>query len=75
MSETIYVAVPIARRDDGELVEDRAVRCLNAAHAIMVAEVFAAEPYYCGAWAYCRTGNSATGWYEDAEVLKRFGAC
>ena len=73
MSETYYVAVPIARRDDGELIEDKAVRCSTAAHAIMVAEIMASEPHYAGAWAYCRTGDPATGWYEPAEVLKRLG--
>jgi hypothetical protein len=73
MAETYYVAAPIARRDDGALVEDQAVRCVNAEHAIAVAEIMASEPHYAGAWAYCRTGDPTTGWFEPAEVLKRFG--
>lgn len=72
---TYYVAAPIARRDDGAIIEDEAVRCINANHAIAVAvaELLASEPHYCGAWAYSRTGDLATGWFEDADVLRRFG--
>jgi hypothetical protein len=73
MSETYYVAAPIARRDDGELIECEPVQCVNAEHAIMVAEIMASEPHYVGAWAYCRTGDPATGWYEPAVVLRRYG--
>jgi hypothetical protein len=70
---TCYVAAPIARRDDGVLVEDEAVQCANAEYAMVVAEIMASEPHYCGAWAYSRTGDPSTGWFEPAEVLKRFG--
>jgi hypothetical protein len=30
-------------------------------------------PYYIGAVAFTRSGYPDVGWYEDAEVLKRFG--
>jgi hypothetical protein len=50
-----------------------AVRCINANHAIAVAELLASGPHYVGAWAFSRTGDLATGWFEDPEVLARFG--
>jgi hypothetical protein len=31
------------------------------------------QPYYIGAVAFTRSGYPDVGWYDDAEILKRFG--
>ena len=73
MSErTTYLAAPIARRDDGALLADAAIECSSAEAAVRLAEQMAREPGHVGAWAFSRTGYPAIGWYEDAQVLRRF---
>jgi hypothetical protein len=75
MSEriTYFVAAPIARRDDGALLTDDAVECCSAEAAIECARQMAHALGYVGAWAFSRTGYPGSGWYEDAQVLRRFG--
>jgi hypothetical protein len=71
---TCFVAAPIVQRDDGALLEDDAVECCLAEAAVEMARQMARAPGYVGAWAFSRTGNPASGWYEDPEVLCRFGS-
>jgi hypothetical protein len=70
---TYYAAAPFALRDEVVLVEDMAVECESAEKAVAMAHLMSYMPGYVGAWAYSRTGDPATGWYEPAEVLRRFG--
>jgi hypothetical protein len=74
MGERItYLAAPIARRDDGAVLTDAAVECPSAEAAIECARQMFRSLAFIGAWAFSRTGYPVLGWYEDAEVLKRFG--
>jgi hypothetical protein len=70
---TYYVAAPIARRDDGVALCDEAIQCGSPEAAVETARQMALSPFYVGAWAFSRTGYPSLGWFEDAEVLKRFG--
>jgi hypothetical protein len=70
---TYYVAAPIARRDDGAVLCDEAIQCSSSEAAIECARQMARSPFYVGAWAFSRTGYPSLGWFEDAEVLRRFG--
>jgi hypothetical protein len=75
MSERItwHTAVPIARQDDGAVVTGDAVECPNPTAARAHAAWLACQPGHIGAVAYTRSGYPALGWYEDAEILERFG--
>jgi hypothetical protein len=72
---TYYVALPIARRDDGTVVYDHngAVECATADEAILLASELARSPGYAGALAFHRTAIPAMGYYAPAEILGRFG--
>ena len=65
---TTYYAQPIARRDDGAVLTDDIVECLDDEDAIRCAENLAHSPGYIGAWAFSITGDSG-----DLRVLERFG--
>jgi hypothetical protein len=70
-----YVALPVARRDDGTLVHDHAgaVECASADDAIALASELALAPGYAGGRAFHRTAIPAMGYYAPAEILERFG--
>lgn len=70
---TWHAAMPIARRDDGAILTDYAVECASPEAAVECARQLADLPQYVGAVAYTRTGIPALGWYEPAEILRRFG--
>ena len=72
-SVTYCIAAAIALRDDGAVLTDFAVECPSAEAAINCAEQMSRVPGYVGAWAFSRSGDPGTGWYEDAKVLRRFG--
>jgi hypothetical protein len=75
MSEKVrwHAALPIVRRDDGAILCDEAVECPSPEAAIECARQMARLPYNIGAVAFTRSGWPDIGWYEDAEVLRRFG--
>ena len=70
---TIYVAAPIARRDDGAIITADAVRCGSAEAAVESAERLSRTQGYIGAWAFRAIGNPTYG-FEIDEVLHRFGS-
>jgi hypothetical protein len=69
---TYYVALPFDRNEEGELVPGEAQECQTSSAAIRRAEGMARAS--AGAIAFARSGDPATGEFESAEVLKRFGA-
>jgi hypothetical protein len=70
---TIYVAAPIARRDDGVIITADAVRCENTEAAIEHAERLSRTQGYIGGWAFTAVGDQTYG-YEIEKVLSRFGS-
>lgn len=77
MSELVtwFCAMPLSRSDDGQIIEDEAeaIQCESPRQAVAIARLMADEPHHCAAIAFSRSGDLATGWYSDAEVLARFG--
>ena len=73
MSEfTYYVALPFVAACDGIAVGE-AVECFNSVAVVMRAEALSRKEGHIGAVAFSRTGDPATGDFEDAKVLKKFG--
>jgi hypothetical protein len=68
---TQYIAASF--RGGTELAPGPVVECPDAKIAILRAELMAAEPMITGAIAFSRRVNRATGAYEAAVVLERFG--
>ncbi len=69
---TYYVALPFMRTEDGTLVAGEAQEKQTATAAINEARRLAEKT--AGAVAFARAGDPATGEFEDAQVLKTFGA-
>ena len=71
MSVTYYVALPFVRNEEGELVtgeaQDRQSASAAESRARKMAETSA------GAVAFSRTGEPASGEFEDAVVIRSFG--
>jgi hypothetical protein len=72
MTTTIYVAAPIARRDDGAIITADAGGCESADAAIERAERLSQAQGYIGAWAFAAVGRPTYG-YEIDKVF-RFGS-
>ena len=68
---TYFVAMPFMRNDEGELVAGEA-QDRQSAGAVESAARRMAETA-AGAVAFSRTGDPATGEFEDAVVLRQFG--
>jgi hypothetical protein len=68
---TYFVALPFARTDDGELVPGEANELQTAGAAVREAQRMAATA--AGAVAFSRTGDPATGEFDNAVVIRRFG--
>jgi hypothetical protein len=70
-----YLVLPLARRDDGMIVQDNqgAVECATAEAAVRLAEAMAHTHGYVAAIAFAGTGSPTTGQYGPAEVLKSVG--
>jgi hypothetical protein len=73
---TYHVVLPFRLDAEGELVAGEAAEAPNAASAVSRAERLALSERdgVCGAVAFSRSGDPATGEFADAIVLKRFGA-
>jgi hypothetical protein len=69
---TQYIAASF-RHDGEELAPGPVIECPDAEIAILRAELMVAEPTIMGALAFSRRVNRATGTYEAAVVLERFG--
>jgi hypothetical protein len=76
MSERItwHAALPIARRDDGAIVCGEAHKCPSPRAAVDCAAWLARQPGHIGAVAYILSGFPHLSWYDDAEILDRFGS-
>jgi hypothetical protein len=68
---TYFVALRFDRNDEGEFRTDDAQECPDAAAAIQRAEDMSKRS--AGAIAFSRTGDPATGEFEAAEILQKFG--
>ena len=71
MAVTYYVALPFVRTEEGELVPGEAQDRQTASAAVEAARRMAATS--AGAVAFSRTGDPATGDFEDAVVIREFG--
>jgi hypothetical protein len=69
---TYFVALPFIATDDG-LAPGEAVECLSANAAVMRAEVLSRREGHAGAVAFSRSGNTATGEFSDAKLIRKFG--
>ena len=73
MAVTYFVALPFVANDDGELVPGEAQERLSASAAVREARRMAASDFP-GAVAFSRSGDPATGEFNDAVVIEQFGA-
>ena len=71
MPVTYYVALPFVWNEEGELVPGEAQDRQSASAAESLARKLALTS--AGAVAFSRTGEPATGEFEDAVVLRTFG--
>ncbi len=71
MSVTYYVALPFVRNEEGELVPGEAQDRQSASAAESLARKMAETS--AGAVAFSRTGEPASGEFEDAVVIRSFG--
>jgi hypothetical protein len=73
---TYHVVLPFLFDADGEPVAGEAAEAPNAAAAMARAErlVLAQRDGVCGAVAFSRSGDPATGEFADAIILSRVGA-
>lgn len=69
---TYYVALSFVASDDG-IAPGEATECLSANAAIARAEVLSRHPGCVGALAFSRTGDPASGDFNDANVIRKFG--
>jgi hypothetical protein len=67
-----YVGLPFVAADDGVAVGE-AVEGFNPNAAVMKAEALSRKPGCVGAVAFSRTGDPATGDFEDAKVIRKYG--
>jgi hypothetical protein len=70
-SVTYYVALPFVEGEDGDLVAGEAQECQTATAAIRRAESISKAN--AGAVAFSRRGDPATGDFDPAEEIGRFG--
>jgi len=69
---TYYVALTFVRTCDG-VVPSEAVECSSPHLAVVRAKALTQTPGYVGALAFSRSGNSATGQFRDARIIRKFG--
>ena len=71
MPVTYYVALPFGRNEEGDLVPGEAQDRQSASAAESLARKMAETS--AGAVAFSRTGEPASGEFEDAVVIRSFG--
>jgi hypothetical protein len=69
---TYYVALPFVTTDEG-IAAGEPTECFNPIAVVMRAEALSRKEGHVGAVAFSRTGDPATGDFNDAKVLKKFG--
>jgi hypothetical protein len=69
---TYYVALPFVATDDG-IAPGEPMECFNPVAVVMRAEALSRKAGHVGAVAFSRTGDPATGDFNDAKVIRKFG--
>jgi hypothetical protein len=69
---TYYVALPFVASDDG-IAAGEPTECFSPVAVVMRAEALSRKEGHVGAVAFSRTGDPATGDFNDAKVIKKFG--
>jgi hypothetical protein len=69
---TYYVALPFVAADDG-IAAGEPMECFNPIAVVMRAEALSRKADHVGAVAFSRTGDPATGDFNDAKVIRKFG--
>ena len=69
---TYYVALPFVAADDG-VAAGEPTECFNPTTVVMRAEALARKEGNVGAVAFSRSGDPATGEFQDAKIIKSFG--
>jgi hypothetical protein len=69
---TYYVALPFVASDDG-VAAGEPTECFNPTAVVMRAEALSRKEGHVGAVAFSRTGDPATGDFNDAKVIRKFG--
>jgi hypothetical protein len=73
MAVTYYVALPFVVDEGGSAVPGQAKEVHSEGSALRLASAMADLPENCGAIAFSRTGDPASGDFADAVVIKSFG--
>jgi hypothetical protein len=69
---TYYVALPFVATDDG-IAPGEPMECFNPVAVVMRAEALSRKAGHVGAVAFSRTDDPATGDFNDAQVIRKFG--
>jgi hypothetical protein len=69
---TYYVALPFVWADDG-VAAGEGVECTSSSAAVMAAAALSRKEGCAGALAFSRSGDPATGNFENAVLIKAFG--
>jgi hypothetical protein len=69
---TYFVALPFVAAGDG-IAAGEPTECFNPVAVVMRAEALSRKEGHVGAVAFSRTGDSATGDFSDAKVVRKFG--
>jgi len=69
---TYYVALPFVASDDG-VAAGEPTECFNPVAVAVRAEALSRRPGHVSAVAFSRTGDPATGDFNDAKVIRKFG--
>lgn len=70
---TYYVALGFTRSEDGDIIACEPKEARSADQAARMANALAVSEGHCGAIAFSRTGDPATGEFDDAVILKTVG--
>ena len=70
---TDHAALPFKLMKDGSVGPGDAIECPSAETAIVSAEILSRIEGTIGVAAFSRTGDTETGLFEDAVMLKAFG--
>ena len=70
---TYHAALPFKLMKDGSVGPGDAIECPSAETAIVSAEILSRIEGTIGVAAFSRTGDTETGLFEDAVMLKAFG--
>ena len=70
---THHAALPFQLKKDGSVGPGDAIECPSAETAIVSAEILSRIEGTIGVAAFSRTGDTETGLFEDAVMLKAFG--